>query len=130
MATAVADVFALLDTDAGRERHWAQRSRVTPDGFELEFAPGVVEHVVVLERVQPTRLLIRYFGSESDLVLTPHDDGCVLTVTCRCEETAEWMEFLPGWVSWLLVLKAAADFDVDLRSRLPGRTWNELFVDP
>ena len=130
LASAAEDVFALLDTDEGRERHWAQRSHATSDGFALEFAGGLTEAVEVIERVPPTRLRIRYFGSESELVLTPSADGCVLEVTCRCEEVAEWMEFFPGWVSWLLVLKAAADFGVDLRNGSPQRTWNDRFVDP
>jgi hypothetical protein len=131
LASAAEDVFALLDTDDGRERHWARRSRATPDGFALEFAGGLTEDVAVLERVPPTHMRIRYFGSETDLVLTPGDDGgCVLEVRCRCNEVGEWMEFFPGWVSWLLVLKAAADFGADLRNGLSQRTWNELFVDP
>jgi hypothetical protein len=125
------EVFSLLDTDAGRERHWARRSQSTPDGFDLEFAGGLTEHVTVLEREPPARLRIRYFGSEADLVLTPFDEGgCVLEVTCRCDDGGEWMEFFPGWVSWLLVLKAAADYGIDLRGGSPGRGWNELYVDP
>jgi hypothetical protein len=131
LRSGVEDVFGLLDTDHGREKHWARRSRATPDGFDLEFAGGLTEHVVVRDRVQPTSMRIRYFGSEADLVLTPCDEGgCVLEVTCRCDEIAEWMEFFPGWVSWLLVLKAAADFGADLRNGSPQRTWNDYFVDP
>ena len=130
LASAAEDVFALLATDEGRERHWARRSRTTDDGFELEFAGGLKEHVVVLESTPPTRMRIRYFGSESELMLKPSDGGCVLEVTCRCEDDAAWLEFFPGWVSWLLVLKAAADFGVDLRNGSPERSWNERYVDP
>jgi hypothetical protein len=130
MASAAEEVYALLATDEGRERHWAHRSRATPEGFTLEFAGGLTEHVDVVESVPPTRMRIRYFGSDSDLVLTPSEDGCVLEVTCRCDDLAEWLEFFPGWVSWLLVLKAASDFGVDLRNASPERSWNELYVDP
>jgi hypothetical protein len=35
----------------------------------------------------------------------------------------------PGWVSWLLVLKAVADFGVDLRNDSPERAWNQRYVD-
>lgn len=130
LSSAAEDVFALLATDEGRERHWAQRSSSTNDGFVLEFAGGLTEHVEVLEIVPASRLRIRYFGSESELVLKPADGGCVLEVTCHCEDHAEWLEFFPGWVSWLLVLKAAADFGVDLRNGSPARSWNERYVDP
>lgn len=65
------------------------------------------------------------------LELSPREErGCVLQVTCRCEHPYEWMHFYPGWVSWLLVLKAAADFCVDLRNGSPERTWSQRYVDP
>jgi hypothetical protein len=32
-------------------------------------------------------------------------------------------------VSWLLVLKAAADFAVDLRNGSPERAWEARYVD-
>jgi hypothetical protein len=32
-------------------------------------------------------------------------------------------------VSWLLVLKAAADHDVDLRNGSPDRAWAQGYVD-
>ena len=84
----------------------------------------------MIERWPPERLAIRYFGSDAELELTPQDDDCILTVTCRCSDPDAWLEFYPGWVSWLLTLKAAADFNVDLHNNTPGRTWDEGFVDP
>jgi hypothetical protein len=86
--------------------------------------------VEVAERRPPTRLVIGYFGSvaEFDLALR-EDGGCLFQVTCRCDDPAAWLEFYPGWVSWLLVLKAAADFDIDLRNGSPERAWNQRFVD-
>jgi hypothetical protein len=32
-------------------------------------------------------------------------------------------------VSWLLVLKAVADFGVDLRNDSPERAWKQRYVD-
>jgi uncharacterized protein YndB with AHSA1/START domain len=125
------EVFELLDTDTGRERFWALSSRTVPGGFELEFPGGVEERVEVLDRQAPTRLAIRYFGSEVELDLTQAEDGgCLFRVTCRCDDPAAWLQFYPGWVSWLLTLKAAADFDVDLRNGAPGRAWEQRYVDP
>jgi uncharacterized protein YndB with AHSA1/START domain len=124
-------VFELLDTDAGRERFWALRSRSVPGGFELDFPGDVHGRVDVIDRRPPTRLAIRYFGSEAELELTAREEGgCLFQVTCRCDDPASWFEFYPGWVSWLLTLKAAADFDVDLRNGEPGRAWEQRYVDP
>jgi uncharacterized protein YndB with AHSA1/START domain len=124
-------VFELLDTDAGREQFWGLRSRTVPGGFELEFADGVGGRVEVLERRPPTRLAIRYFGSEAEFELTRREDGgCLFEVSCRCDDPTAWLQFYPGWVSWLLTLKAAADFDVDLRNGAPRRAWEQRYVDP
>jgi uncharacterized protein YndB with AHSA1/START domain len=123
-------VFELLDTDEGRERFWAERSRSTDDGFELEFPGGLTGHVKVLEREPPRRMRIHYFGADAELDLAPREDGgCLFQVTRRCDDPAAWVEFQPGWVSWLLVLKAVADFDVDLRNGAPDRAWTERYVD-
>ena len=75
-------------------------------------------------------MVIRYFGSRSELDLSPREHGgCLFQVTCHSEDPAAWVEFLPGWVSWLLVLKAAADFGVDLRNGSPERAWSQRYVD-
>jgi hypothetical protein len=124
-------VFGLLDPDAGRERHWTVRSHSSGGGFELEFSGGLKTYVEVLERRSPARLAIRYFGAESIFDLAPHEDGgCLFQVTCRCEDAAEWLELYPGWVGWLLVLEAAADFGVDLPSGSGDRTRRQRYVDP
>jgi uncharacterized protein YndB with AHSA1/START domain len=130
LASSPAQVFELLDTDEGRERFWAERSRATPDGFELVFPGGLTSEVGVLEREPPSRLVIDYFGSRAELDLAPREDGgCLFQVTCHCDDPAEYIEFLPGWVSWLLVLKAAADHGVDLRNGAPDRAWTQRYVD-
>ena len=123
-------VFELLDTDEGREKFWAERSRSTADGFELEFPGGVTGSVRVLERERPRRLVIDYFGAKAELELASREDGgCLFKVTCHCDDPAEYVEFLPGWVSWLLVLKGAADHGVDLRNGSPDRAWAQRYVD-
>jgi uncharacterized protein YndB with AHSA1/START domain len=38
LASSPEHVFELVDTDEGRERFWALRSRVAPDGFDLEWS--------------------------------------------------------------------------------------------
>jgi uncharacterized protein YndB with AHSA1/START domain len=124
------DVFRLLDTDEGRERFWAVRSRAEEEGFGLEFPIGLATRVEIVEREPPSRLALRYFGSDVELLLEEREDGgCLFEVRCRCDDPAVWVEMHPGWVSWLLVLKAAADFGVDLRNGSPERAWSQRYVD-
>jgi hypothetical protein len=86
--------------------------------------------VDVVDRQPPTRMVIRYFGSEAEFALSRREDGgCLFQVTCRCDDPDTWMGFYAGWVSWLPVLKVAADFGVDLRNGAPDRTWKQRYVD-
>ena len=123
-------MFELLDTDEGRERFWAVRSHAAGDGFDLEFPQGLNGRVEVIDRQAPRRMAIRYFGSEAVFELARREDGgCLFQVTCRCDDPKAWLEFYPGWVSWLLVLKGAADFGIDLRNGSPERAWDQRYVD-
>jgi uncharacterized protein YndB with AHSA1/START domain len=84
LASSPEHVFELLDTDEGRERFWAHRSRVAPEGFDLWFSGGLEGRVVVVDRDPPTRMVIRYFGSEAEFDLAPREGGgCLFQVTCR-----------------------------------------------
>ncbi|MDP8916171.1 MAG: hypothetical protein M3M95_02995 [Pseudomonadota bacterium] len=125
-----AQAWPLLDTDAGRQRHWALKSEPTPGGFRLTF-PGAIQGVVqVLER-RPERLLrILYFGSTCTLELEPDGEGTLFTATDDCSDLADWADRHAGWVSWLLIFKAAADHQIDLRGHRPDRHWFGRFADP
>jgi hypothetical protein len=130
LASSPERVFEFLDTDQGRERFWAVRSRATPNGFDLTFPGGLHGRVEIVERVVPSRMVIRYFDSDATFDLRRRDDGgCLFQVTCICDDPDGWLQFHPGWVSWLLILKAAADFDVDLRNGHPDLAWEQHYVD-
>lgn len=123
-------VFKFLDTDEGRERFWAVRSRATSVGFDLTFPGGLQGRVEVVERDVPRRLVIRYFGSRAVFDLARREDGgCLFQVTCLCDDSDAWLQFYPGWVSWLLVFKAAVDFDIDLRNGSDELAWDQRYVD-
>jgi hypothetical protein len=131
LASPPARVWLLLDTDAGRERHWALTSEATEAGFRLSFPGDQADEVKVLERDPPRRMRIDYFGVECELMLEPTPEGgTLLTAIDHADDAEEWLGRHPGWVSWLLILKGAADFGVDLRNHHPERHWLEGFVDP
>jgi hypothetical protein len=55
--------------------------------------------------------------------------GTDLTLTEIGVPGEEYDQNLSGGVSVLLMLKAAVDFGVDLRSHHPDRTWEAKYVD-
>jgi hypothetical protein len=130
LSAAPAAVWRLLDTDAGRERHWALRSETTEAGFRLRFPGSIEGEVKVLEREPERRLRFVYFGCECELVLTRDGDGTILTAIDHGTDPEDWADRHAGWVSWLLILKAAADHGLDLRNHHPDRHWFEGFADP
>lgn len=124
------EVWALLATDAGRERFWCERSRESGGRIEMTFPSGVTESFEVLERSEGRLLRIRYFGgSEATFTIEPDARGCVVTLTETGVPDGHRAENESGWVSVLLALKGAAQFGVDLRNHDPSRTWDDGFAD-
>ena len=124
-------VYTALATDGGRRRFWAE-SAIERDGvIEFRFADGTTLHSTILERREQQRFALTYFGGSRvtfDLTAGP-DGGTDLQVSERNVPPAEREHNLPGWVSFLLTLKAAVDFDVDLRNHDPSRSWRDGYVD-
>lgn len=131
LATAPAEVFALLATDEGRQRFWVERSRQSGTSIEMLF-PNLERLVsIVLQAVPGERFSVTYFdGTRVDFELRPAEGGGTeLTLRERGVPATARAENLAGWVSVLLALKAAADFGVDLRNHDVDRTWDHGYVD-
>jgi uncharacterized protein YndB with AHSA1/START domain len=124
-------VYAALATDAGRASFWAE-SAVEHDGaLDFVFPNGLNWRGAILERDAPRHFSVRYFGNSlTTFDLAPDGSGGTdLTLTDRDVPTADLAETTAGWVSVLMTLKAAVDFDVDLRAHDPTRTWNQGYCD-
>ncbi len=124
-------VFDCWATDQGRERFWAERSSASASGFTLQFINGQSLEVEVVESRPPERFAFRYFGGSTVTISLTSDGagGCDLHLIEEQVPPHEHHENRAGWVSVLLALKAAADFDVDLRGHDPSRSWDQGYVD-
>lgn len=123
-------VFDLWSTDAGRERFWAERSTTAGNGFTLVFPDGTIERCELLRVDPPALVQFTYFGSTVTVTCEPDEAGGTdLCLTNDDVKDEEFDEVHAGWVSVLLALKAAADFDVDLRNHDAKRTWRDGYVD-
>jgi hypothetical protein len=86
--------------------------------------------VKILEKRPPTYFSLNYFDSETSFEL--HDDGSGgtdLTLIDRDVSSKYREEVVAGWVSVLLALKAAVDFNIDLRNHDPDRTWDQGYCN-
>src|SRR5207249_8785522 len=82
----------------------------------------------ILQNEPPKRFVFEYFGG-SKVTVDVSDDGAGGTdLTLRAEAVGSDEE-RPGWVSVLLALKAAADYNVDIRNHDIKRTWDQGYCD-
>ena len=124
-------MYDLIATSDGRRRFWAEAADERDGVVEFRFSNGAVWRGRVLERDAPHRFAVEYLGG-SRATFECADDGAGgtdLTLTETGVSPEDWEENHAGWVSVLLALKAAADFDVDLRNHDPSRSWDAGFVD-
>jgi uncharacterized protein YndB with AHSA1/START domain len=130
LASPPEDVFALLSTDAGRERFWCESSRQSGDRIAMRFINGVETETLVLACAPPASIAFRYFDSDVVFELAPDGKGGTdLTLRNRGVAEDEYEEVLAGWLNVLFPLKGAADFGIDLRSHDPARLWDDGYID-
>jgi uncharacterized protein YndB with AHSA1/START domain len=124
------DVWALLATDAGRERFWAETSQQSGKRVELRFADGTTTRLEVLASNAPTSIAVRYFDAKTTFELTSTSGGLtLLEVTADNVLPADTIDVAAGWVSVLLCLKAYVMAGLDLRNHDPRYAWSAGFVD-
>ncbi|MCG8406994.1 MAG: SRPBCC domain-containing protein [Phycisphaerales bacterium] len=123
-------VYELIATDTGRARFWAE-SAVERDGaIDFVFINGMRNRSQILKRTPPHHFELDYFNSRVVFELAPDSKGGTdLTLTNTGVDPEEWDEVLPGWLNVLFPLKAAVDFDIDLRNHDAARTWEQGYVD-
>lgn len=126
-----ARVYALLATDDGRARFWAESAAERDGAIDFRFPGGQTWRGRILEQAPPRRFVVEYYGG-SRTTFELADDGAGgtdLALTDAGVPAEDRAEVTAGWVSVLMALKAAADFGVDLRNHDPARAWDAGFVD-
>ncbi len=121
-------VHGMFAADTGRERFWAEKSAERNGLVEFHFIDGQTLKFKILRNEPPKRFVFEYFGRRKVTVdfLDDGAGGTDLTIQAEgARSDGEW----PGWVSVLLALKAATDYNVDLRSHDVKRTWDQGYCD-
>ena len=131
LVSPIEKVFGFLATDAGRAAFWAD-SAVERDGVvHFQFSNGMTHEGRLLTVVENQLFSVEYFGGSQAAFELELDGagGTDLTLTETGIPDAWFDEHKAGWVSVLLVLKAAVDFSVNLRNPDPTRSWEQGYVD-
>lgn len=125
------EVYQALSTDAGRASFWAE-SAIERDGIiHFVFPNQLTWDARILEAIPSQRFILRYYGNSTAAFLLDEDGqgGTDLTLIDHGVPAEDRTEVIAGWVSVLMALKAAVDFDVDLRAHDPARTWDQGYVE-
>jgi uncharacterized protein YndB with AHSA1/START domain len=124
-------VFRMLASAKGRARFWAESSEDADGIIRFRFSNGQHLDSEVRQRINPTCFQLTYFGGSVVTFGLQADErgGTDLTLTDEGAPPEEYEQSRAGWVSVLLMLKAAVDYQVDLRNEDPARTWEQGYVD-
>lgn len=123
-------VYEALATDDGRAKYWAESAVETNGKLHYVFLNGIEDTGSILERIPGKRFRVTYFEWNVSFDLEGDGAGGTdMTVTCRGVQEVEKRQMAAGWVSWLMAMKAAVDFGVDLRNHDSERTWFHGYAD-
>ena len=123
-------VFDALTTDEGRAKYWAESTQ-EKDGhitFNIYNYPSFTGKV--LAKKPPHLFELEYFGTTVKFdVSSDGREGTILQLRAEVNNKALREEMTAGWVSVLMAMKAAVDFNVDLRNHDPDMAWAQGFAD-
>lgn len=123
-------VFEALATDAGRARFWAEAAPEV-DGvitfYILNYGPFSGRILLTLE---PEIFKLEYYGTVVEFSLSGDGRGGTdLSLLATEVDESIRMEMVAGWVSVLMAMKAAVDYNIDLRNHDESRAWGTGFLD-
>ena len=123
-------VYQALSTNEGRSGYWAESAIEQNDHLHYVFLNGIENTGKILERVTNEKFCVMYFGWKVTFTLSSDENGGT-DMEMRAEGIAEdeKVEIIAGWVSWLMAMKAAVDFGIDLRNHDEKRSWFSGYVD-
>ena len=123
-------VYQFLSTDEGRNKFWAN-TKEREGEIEFIFPNSFIWNGTILHGRPPNQYSIRYIDNSTVTFTLVNDNsgGTDLTLEDKGVNSEFRTEVIAGWGSVLMSLKAAVDFNVDLRNRDPKRTWDQGFFN-
>ncbi len=131
LASSQNTVYRALSTAAGRALFWADSADEIDGVVHFRFSNGMTHQGKILAQEAPKYFALEYFGgSRVEFRLEPWEGGGTLLTVIETGVPEDWYaEQRAGWVTVLLTLKGALDFNIDLRNPDPEHEWMNGFVD-
>jgi len=131
LASSPEKVFLMLSTDEGRRSFWAESAIENNGTIQFHFPNGQKWDAKIIDNVPPQRFSLIYYGGSLTTFILQNDShgGTDLTLQDKVLDTTSVTEIIAGWVSVLMALKAAVDYNVDLRNHDKSRTWQHGYVE-
>jgi hypothetical protein len=124
------EVYAVIDSDEGRARFWAESAIERHGIIEFVFINGIRLDSRVIDRRGPSLFVIDYISGPARFELAPDGKGGTdLLLTHEGIADDEWNEVHAGWLNVLFPLKACVVHGIDLRNHDPARTWDQGYAD-
>lgn len=120
-----------ISTNSGRARFWAESAIEQNGTIHFVFPNNFTWNAEILSAIPSCQYTVRYFGNSKTTFLLEDDGqgGTDLTLIDEGVLAADRTEVIAGGVSVQMALKAAVDFDIDLRTHDADRHWDHGYVE-
>ena len=123
-------VFKYLSESKFLEKYWAEKVTIEDGFISFEFINGWVFKSKILKSTPNSIFEIDYSNTTVRFELNgDENNGTDLELTNTNIPAEEYQDMHAGWLSVLMALKAAVDFDIDLRNHDNSRSWDHGYVD-
>lgn len=122
-------VYYMLSTNEGRASFWAESAKQKDREIHFVFPNGEQYQSRIINNKPCEEFIIDYFGSIVIFTIKEEKGATILTLINKEVHPDEIIEVNAGWVSVLMALKAACDYNIDLRNHSSEYRWDNGYVE-
>ena len=124
-------VYGALASPNERAKYWADTVEERAGKLTYEFkSMGFRDEGRILKQVPQRLFSVEYLGTEVNFHLSADSTGGTdLELHVRNVPESRRTELIAGWVNFLMTMRGAVDFGIDLRNHDAERTWNKGYVE-
>lgn len=124
-------VYDALTNASERAKYWADSVQENDGKLIYDFkSMGFRDEGRILKRVPERLFSVEYLGTEVTFHMKADGkEGTDLELLVRGVPDSHRVELIAGWVNFLMTMRGAVDFGIDLRNHDVTRTWDKGYVE-